>query len=201
MTPFELNLQNDLAIERQRFANKWLFVWHNINILNLTVDVDDFRGGRIHVGGIVFQGQIQQIYWQAVTRYLAAQFHATFSKWDEATASYPTIARQSSLKGTESLLLQFVATTVNSATDTDRRLRAKGYPDSVEVYNSSGVINRARAEIMQLASSYRSLIANDSPSRKSAIQQLEVFGTKYRGTIAIVGLVAALVFGLWKIFG
>jgi len=104
MTPFELNLQSELEIEWQRFANKWLFIWHNINIPHYSVDVEDFRGGRIHVGGIVFEGQIQQIYWQAIDRYLAATIRDSFHKWDEGTRPYPEKARLTSLEGVECLL-------------------------------------------------------------------------------------------------
>jgi hypothetical protein len=85
MTPFELNLRNELGIERQRFANKWLFPCHNINIPNRVVEVEDFRGGTFAVGGIVFQGQIQELYWQAIGRYLVAKVHETLRKWDEET--------------------------------------------------------------------------------------------------------------------
>ena len=56
MTPFELNLRNVLDVERQRFTNKWLFPWHNINIQNRVVDVEDFRGGKFAVGGFLFPG-------------------------------------------------------------------------------------------------------------------------------------------------
>ena len=103
MTPFELNLQNELEIEWQRFSNKWLFIWHNINIRNRTVDVDDFRGGRIHVGGVPFEGQLQQIYWQAIGRYLIATIHNIFRRWDEDTHSYPSNARRSSREVTRQL--------------------------------------------------------------------------------------------------
>ena len=81
MAPFELNLRNELEVERQRFANQWLFAWHNINIEGRTVRVDDFRGGQISVGGVVFQGQLQEIFWQAIERYLLRFVQATFARW------------------------------------------------------------------------------------------------------------------------
>src|SRR5260221_8833786 len=136
MTPFELSLQNELDIEWQRFANKWLFPWHNINIPNQIVEVEDFRGGKIAVGGIVFQGQIQQVYWQAISRYLIGKVHETFRKWDDETRSYSGNARRSALIGTDKLLVRFVAAIVDHAKDTDRRLRGKGFPDNVPMYNA-----------------------------------------------------------------
>ena len=60
MTPFNLTIENELDIERQRFENKWLFPWHKLNMQGKHVDVEDFRGGRFHVGGIKFEGQISR---------------------------------------------------------------------------------------------------------------------------------------------
>ena len=150
MTPFELTLRNEMDVEWQRFTNQWLFKWHNININGRVVDVEDFRGGNFHVGGIVFQGQIQQLYWQAISRYLSNKIHNTFKQWDEETRSYPTDLRQSSLDGTERCLRQFVAKIIEHATDTDRRLRGKGYPQNIEPFNSRGYHSHANSEIHSL---------------------------------------------------
>ncbi len=66
-TPFEISLVHELGQDVIRMANDWFFKWHSINIENRTVDVEDFYGGRITVGGIMFQGQIQEIYWSSVS--------------------------------------------------------------------------------------------------------------------------------------
>jgi hypothetical protein len=160
MTPFELNLRNVLDVERQRFTNKWLFPWHNINIQNGVVDVEDFRGGKFAVGGILFQGDLQQRYWQAIDRYLVGKVHETFQKWNEETGSYQASNRQSSIEGTVVLLRGFVSAIIERATKTDRRLRGRGFPDKVTVYNASGERSHANAEISRLADSHRSLISS-----------------------------------------
>ncbi len=54
MTPFELSLLNDLSVEREKFANEWLFKWHCMTYEGGVTDVDDFCGGRIHYSGIKF---------------------------------------------------------------------------------------------------------------------------------------------------
>jgi len=87
MPPFELSLESDLNVEWQRFANEWLFKWHGMTYEGGVTDVDDFRGGRIHYGGIRFGGQQQQIYWQAIDRYLNQKIHSTYKDWDERTPS------------------------------------------------------------------------------------------------------------------
>ncbi len=42
MTPFELSLLNDLSVEREKFANEWLFKWHCMTYEAGVTDVDDF---------------------------------------------------------------------------------------------------------------------------------------------------------------
>jgi hypothetical protein len=81
MTPFELSLGHELDIERQRFDSEWLFQWHNIKSEQRIVDVPDYRGGRISMGGIRFEGQCQSIYWQALGRYLNGKVHEIFQRW------------------------------------------------------------------------------------------------------------------------
>src|SRR5882672_12788797 len=119
MTPFELSLGNELDIERQRFDGEWLFRWYNILSEKRIVDVPDYRGGRITLGGIRFEGQSQLIYWQALGRYLNGKVHEIFQRWDRETSLYPSELRRSSLDGTERLLRQFVAALMERANSTD----------------------------------------------------------------------------------
>jgi hypothetical protein len=82
MTPFELTLENDLGVEVERFNNGWLFKWHGMTYEGGRTDVDDFRGGRICYAGIKFGQQQQQIFWQAIDRFLDQKVHETFKRWD-----------------------------------------------------------------------------------------------------------------------
>jgi hypothetical protein len=100
MTPFEITLENELNVEWQRFANDWFFKWHGMTHEGGVTDVDDFRGGRIHHGGIKFGYQQQQIFWQAVDRYLRQKINEIYSRWDEETNAYPLDLRKSSLEAT-----------------------------------------------------------------------------------------------------
>ena len=80
MTPFELALKNELDVEWQRFVNQWLFKLHGMTYQGGVTDVDDFRGGRIHYSGIKFETQQQQVYWQAVSRYLTQKVNEIFKR-------------------------------------------------------------------------------------------------------------------------
>jgi hypothetical protein len=168
MTPFELALRNELHVEWQRFSNDWLFPWHNINIEGRVVEVEDFRGGRFHTGGIVFQGQIQTMFWQSIGRYLSAKIHNIFQNWDEKTRTYPTALRKSSLTGTEQLLRQFVSSIISLATDTDRALRGQGYPDRIDPFNSTGYHSDANAEIHRLVEAHMALLPMEEPKKEQS---------------------------------
>lgn len=193
MTPFELNLHNDLDVERRRFINKWLFPWHNINIPNRIVEVEDFKGGKLVVGGVAFQGHLQQLYWQAISRYLVGKAHETFRKWEEEARSYPETVRRSSLEGTERLLRVFVTAIIRKATDTDRGLRGKGFPDNVPAYNSSGEHSHANAEIFRLAESHRMLMLGTPTQARRWGQRIEAFASSNQGRLTIAGLVIGII--------
>ncbi len=144
-----------------RISNEWFFRWYNINNQGMSVDVDNFYGGRIRVGGIVFQGQIQSIYWQSVERYLVDFVHHQFRRWQEAVEGYPRDVRKPSLERTAGQLRVFGSRICQHAVETDRRLRGGGRPESVEPYNATGVQSAANAEIERLRQAY-STILNDT---------------------------------------
>jgi hypothetical protein len=150
MTPFEVNLQNDLEVEQLRFANEWLFRWRNLNIKGKIVDVDGFDGRRITLSGITFGDQQQSIYWQAIGRYLASMMHSVFRRWDEETKDYPIASRKTSLDGTSQLLKSFAGGVIARAIKTDQAVRGRGYPRSDEPYQVSAVRTAANAKIEQL---------------------------------------------------
>lgn len=179
MTPFGLTLEHDLDAEVIRFANKWLFNWHNINIEGRATDVEDFYDGRIQVGGIVFEGQIQSIYWHSVEKYLSDLIDAKFHTWDAATAKYPLGVRNDSLAGVERRLSGFAAQIIRDAIDTDRRLRGRGFPENVDIFNATSYQTGARKQITRLADAHRNL--NPPKPKLSMIDRVEEFFSKRKG--------------------
>jgi hypothetical protein len=158
MTPFEVGLESELNLEQLRFANEWLFRWHNLNIEGKVVDVECFDGGRIHLGGIEFGDQQQSIYWQAIGRYLNGKVHSTFRKWDEGTKGYPSPQRRSSLEGTSVLLGVFVAGIIRRGIKTDRAVRGRGQPKTDEPYQVPAVRTGAASEIERLKTAHLGLM-------------------------------------------
>jgi hypothetical protein len=203
MTPFELSLENDLHIEWQRFANDWLFRWHGMTYEGGVTDVDDFRGGRFLYGGITFGGQQQQVFWQAVERYLMLKVHEIFRRWDAETAAYASGIRLASIEGVERNLRQFVHRIIQHSLDTDRRLRGMGYPENVTHFDASPHMSRVEAEILRLGQAHRALLSQDlnaqtavSVSRK---QRLEDFLSRHKGILSVIGILVALVLGIMKL--
>ena len=158
MTPFELNLGHELDIERQRFDNEWLFQWHSIGSERHILDVPDFKGGRIVIGGRVFESQCQSMFWQALGRYLNGKVHEIFQRWDRETSPYPPAMRQSSLDGTERLLRQFVAAVMERANTTDQALRGDGTPKTDKAREGSGAHSHANVEILRLTQAHQALL-------------------------------------------
>jgi hypothetical protein len=199
MTPFELSLENDLHVEWQRFTNDWLFKWHGMTYEGGVTDVDDFLGGRIHYSGIKFGDQQQQIFWQAIDRYLLQTAHDIFKRWNAETATYPAAIRLTSIDGTERGLRQFVHRIIQHALDTDRRLRGMGYPENVKHFDSSGNISRAEVEITRLAHAHRALldekIKKERPQAARFLSRkwLEDFYANNKGLIWFGGLAVAII--------
>jgi hypothetical protein len=201
-TPFGLSLESDLSIEWQKFANDWLFKWHGMTYQGGITDGEDVRGGRIHYGGIKFGDQQQQVFWQAVDRYLMKKIHDVFKQWETGTAAYPANMRRNSIDGTERSLRRFVHQILQHSVDTDRRLRGSGYPQNIEVFDVSNSMTKAEAEIFRLSQAHRALLdeaAKDEPRNISRKQQIENFFSNNKGIMAAIGLLIAAL-GLAKYF-
>jgi hypothetical protein len=204
MTPFELSLDRELDVEWQRFANDWLFKWHGMTYEGGVTDVDDFRGGRIHYGGIKFRHQQQQVFWQALERYLLMKVHETFQKWEVETKGYSPEVRLRSLDSVSQRVRQFVQQINGRAIDTDRRLRGKGYPASAQPFNSSVQMSRTEAEVVKLAEANKRLLVEEIERQKSKPkplllwEQLENFYSNNKGLIWLGGLLAAAALGIWR---
>jgi hypothetical protein len=157
MTPFELSVGHELDIERQRFDNEWLFRWHSIRSERHMVDVPDYRGGRITMGGRVYDNQCQSIFWQGLGRYLNGKVHEIF---------YPPAMRRSSLEGTARILGIFVAAVMQRANSTDQALRGLGTPKTDKALGGSGAHSHANVEILRLKQAHEALLPAETPAGK-----------------------------------
>ena len=165
-----------------------------------------FPGGRIHLGGVVYEGQVQRIYWDALARYLRAKVHESFREW-EATCEKCGSARLPSLLATQNLILSFCDLLIKQAIDTDRRLRGRGYPDSVQPHDASSLTESVSEEIRALTDAHKGVLneASPTPAPQSwsmrGIERLAVSTTKYRGTLWAIATVVGIMLAAWKLVG
>jgi hypothetical protein len=203
MTPFELTLENELNVEVQRFNNGWLFKWYGMTYDGGLTDVDDFRGGRIHYAGIKFGHQQQQIFWDAIDRYLDQKVHNTFKQWDAETRGHSNEVRKKSIDGVERTLRRFVNRVVAYGKETDRRLRGGGYPESVVPTDDVVAHVYTQAEISNLATSHRMLldhlIETEKPSPPKVVRWrwLETYYAENKGMIWLIGLLITVASATW----
>jgi hypothetical protein len=192
MTPFELSLQSELDVEALRFDNEWLFKWRGMTYEGGITDVDNFLGGRIHYGGTKFGDQQQQVFWQALQRYLSQKVSEIYKRWDADTRTYQPAIRKSSLDGTERLLNQFAARVMVRATETDRALRGGGDPRNVMEYDHRPQSGRISYEIGMLAQAHRLLLGKKDlkgePLLRAQRKWLETFYAENKGLIWAAGL-------------
>ncbi|WP_440637274.1 hypothetical protein ACSHT2_25570 [Bradyrhizobium sp. PUT101] len=170
-------------------SNDWFFIWHNINMPDRLVDVEDFHGGRIRVGGVVFQGQIQEIYWSSVSKHLLNHVHKGFRQWETECVAYPPLLKLSALNALERALNGYAARIMQMAVRTDCALRGRGDPSSAPAYNSTATHSAANAEVLRLKAAHLALLSNEQAIAKlSLVRRVEEHFTKWRGVYAGVGL-------------
>jgi hypothetical protein len=164
MTPFEVSLEREIEMEQLRFANEWLFPWHN---LRNSINVDRFDGGRIRLGGIRFGDQQQSIFWQAIGRYLVGKVHSIFRRWDEETKDYSVEHRRTSLEGTYRMMKVLMAGAIRRGIKTDQALRGGGYPKSDTPHQVTPVQSRVQSEIERLRAAHAGMILKVASKRTS----------------------------------
>ena len=159
MTPIYYRLENRLdrefkILDREKITH-WLFHFNGEG-----VDIDNCRGGRIRIGGAMeFADQPRHIYWTFITPCLHDIILDVLNEADEQGRRYaPDIAREALDEASE-LLKSFVARVYNQMVVIDRRLRGKGYPDSVDPYDASEKIKALQAHVDERAASMRAQIA------------------------------------------
>jgi hypothetical protein len=171
VTPFELSLQHDLDVERQRFDSDWLFKWYGMTYAGGKTDVEDFKGGRISYGGILFEGSPPLVFWSAVERYLVQQVHKAFQRWEKETVTYAEPVRRASLERTAGLVRAFVATVVQKAIKTDQALRGRGTPKTDLPHGSSGAQTGANAAVHKLTKAHMELLPSDKPEERQTLRR------------------------------
>src|SRR4051794_8800541 len=159
-------------------------------------DVDDFSGRRIHYEGIKYGPVQQQVFWDAVHRYLMKKVHEAFAEWQVATLNYPNQMRLWSLSELERDLRDFQVKIRELSMDTDQRLRGRRAPDGVsEVVAPRGSVS---SEIARLAKAQRTLLIGSKddtvrPTRTAIVRHIDSFYDNHKGLVWFAGLILAAI--------
>ncbi len=176
-------------------ANGWFFKWHNINIPNYVVDVEDFFGGRSSTpAASCFRDKSKSCTRRSVGKHLIDRVHRGFQQWEAACIGYPPHLKSCSLDAVEGALKGYATRIIEKAIETDRALRGHGNPQSVEPYNGTGHHSRANVEILRLKEAHAALLPKEAAKveRISWLKKVEEHFTKWRGVYAGIGLLIAL---------
>ena len=125
MTPTCTRLKVRLDERRRWFANEWFFKWHFIG-KDGPVSIDSFDGRGIHFGGIVFDGGVRQIYWEAVTRGVRKEITEQFAWIDSEVRKYTPETALRAIDECAGQLISFARVIRRKAIAKDRILRGNG---------------------------------------------------------------------------
>jgi len=200
LTPFGHRLLTRLENERLRMANEWFFPWYSLG--RGGIDVDDFNGRRIRIGGVKFSGSAELIYWATVRRYIANQINSTFESAETEIRATSTSNAQAIAEDTSRLLTPFCQRILVEAIETDRRLKGEGSPDGSYASHHAARISFI-GDIEGRKNSIISFYRTPDPPYSIGIR-IEKFVEKNKGKLQIVGSIVAvlgLVFAAVKYFG
>lgn len=171
-------------------ANEWFFPWHSLSYGG-RVDVDDFNGRRIRIGGVRFSGSTELVYWSTVKRYLANQINGTFETAETEIRATSSSNARAITDDVYRLLMPFCQRILGQAIETDRRLKGQGFPDpNYQSHHAARIsfLGDIEARKQSILAFYRPEAAQ-SPSLG---QRLEKFVEKNKGKLQIAGSVVAV---------
>jgi hypothetical protein len=190
LTPFGLRLSTRLENERLRMSNEWFFPWHSLGY-GATVDVDDFNGRRIRIGGVRFSGSTETVYWSAVRRFIANQINNIFeAAEDEIRATSASNAR-AIVEDASGLLITFCQRILGEAIETDRRLKGSGFPDpNYQSPHAAQVL--FRGDVEKRKNSMMAFYYQEQTSKQSFGKRIEKFVEKKKGKLQVAGSIVAI---------
>lgn len=152
-TPIAARLDLELETEARNMWNQWFCKWHYLKEPR-GVQIDGFDGRMISMGGIEYGGTPEDVYWDAIQRYLKQKVSALFDQLEEEMKQYPQDVRARALNESEGLIISFANKIRRDAAKKDRVLRGDGFnfPEEHDRGNWFGARQeniKARAETLR----------------------------------------------------
>lgn len=158
--------------EFARLANEWYLKWHDL-ARGEPIDVDDFRGGRIQMRDMRFDGAAEIAYWNAVQRYASAKITEVFIRADGEIRARGGVRAAAIAEDASMSVRSHLERLHRHALFTECRLQERGYPD--EKYLASrqdeSIVTEIQRRKTELLGRYRSIpwarrvamVVEDSP--------------------------------------
>jgi len=128
MTRFGRRLAAELDREFLRMAREWYHPWHAL-VRGESIDIDDFRCGRIRLDGMRFDAGAEFAYWNATARYTRLKIEEAFSLAEDHVRARAGFGLEMVAQDTAVQLRRFLERLQRHAIFTEYRLKARGYPD------------------------------------------------------------------------
>lgn len=171
-------------------SNEWFFPWHSLGYGG-TVDVDDFNGRRIRIGGVRFSGSTEIVCWSTVRRYIANQINDTFEATENEIRATSTSNARAIIEDASGLLIAFCQRILGEAIETDRRLKGNGFPNpSYQSPHAAQVLFRGDVETRK--SSMIAFYYQEQTSKQSLGVRIEKFVEKNKGKLQVTGSIVAI---------
>jgi len=193
VTRFGKRLAEEFEDEFSRLANEWYLKWHAL-ARGEAIDLDDFRGGRVRLGGMRFDASAELAYWSAAARYARGKIEEVFGRAEDHVRARAGVGAAAIAEDAAARLRSFLERVHRHAVFTEYRLKARGYPDEsyLAARKDDAVATEIRRRKAALTEQYRAL----SLRRKIAMAAAHHATGPRRLRPALVALFAALAFFL-----
>lgn len=189
MTPFGHRIETELENEANRMANEWFFIWHRLNY-DEVVDVDDFCGRRIRIGGVTFWGSPELVYWEALRRYVLNKIDTLFGRAENEIRSTSATHASAIASDCARVLNVFCGRILAQAIETDRRLKGNGSPERGYTSPYADRISYAH-QIEQRKLSLTSFYTANSVQTTFG-SRVEKFVERNKGKLQVLGSIVAM---------
>lgn len=144
MTPIVEKLRHDLDNRYALLDRDKLTRFMMARASNRDLEIIDCRGKPISAGiGCQFEGQLRDIFWRFIKPCIEDAIQSSCDAIEQVLPGYTRIDRVATFRSAEAALRGFAERIYHRMVDLDRRMRGRGYPETVEPYDPSRELRSA----------------------------------------------------------
>jgi hypothetical protein len=196
MTPLAEKIRHMLDNAFEALDREKLTRWLMARASNRDLGIVDCHGKPIGVGlGCAFDGTVRTVFWSFIQPCLRNIVQEACDLLDQSLERYSVTQRAATLDATEASLKGFTQRIYIRMVDLDRRMRGRGYPESVAPYDPSREISAAHELVAHKLATLR---RHYLPSQVGLLVRVGSFVQKYWQWIVTTVLIPIIV-GLWRV--